>query len=614
MVTDRASRTRARRPARRSAPTGSRVSALLLVFAVLPLQLSWSTAPDQWPEPPERGLAQHPRLAQAYPQPQANPWTFRPRSPSNARGVPPGPLPEQLPEQLRAPTSDSRYAPHGQWRGSRQQYPPPGGMAQGRYPGAGYAPYGQRPAGAEPRLEVTLLDARPYVQEPVLVRLDVVSAGNLATASPQMSGFESVLLEEIAGPTTRVRSSGREREIVNRYVLALTPLRPGPLEVGPLKVTGTLAGGVPFAAEAESPIRLDARPIVGSVRPWLPLQGLRLSRDLADIEVLEEGRPITMTLRMEATGGLGGQLPSLETMLASSDFRSYREQTIVESRIADDGRQLIGTRTEVYTLVPASGGRLQLPEVRVNWWNVETARRESSSVPIRSLSVAGDAGPFGFGRSRTAAGDDGKDWSWFWIPVGGLLLLLIGYWAGVWYRVKRPLSPERATRAVPLSRRIQAAIAWLGRGAVVLLRRLDPVAPARALRRKARARLRRWTPASVRVYRCALDAERARSASEWALLFQTNACQSLSTPSREPLPRVADRILRMRPGADHTRVRGLIRQLDVALYNGGELDFARWKRDLRRALRPFWGVFAGSGAGRVRRRRLPELNPRPEGH
>jgi hypothetical protein len=141
----------------------------------------------------------------------------------------------------------------------------------------------------------------------------------------------------------------------------------------------------------------------------------------------------------------------------------------------------------------------------------------------------------------------------------------------------------------------------------------------------------------MRIYRCAIKAERARSASEWAMLFQTNACQSLRSPTREPLPRVADRILRLRPGADAARVRALIDQLDSALYNDAELDIRRWKRDLRRALRPGWGAFAGlfgfdgtgshgSGAqgfgprgsggqglgSRLRRRRLPALNPSPE--
>lgn len=557
-------------------------------------------------------IAAQPRLAQVYPPQQQGPWTFRPPSQTNARGVPPAPLGSQSGE----PPAERYYGPSGQWRQPPPQYRVPSNTAPTRYPPARYGPYAQRPAAsAQPNLEVRLLDDKPYVQEPVLLQLDVISTGNLATASPELAGFDAILLEELSGPRTSVRGSGRTREIVNSYLLALTPLRPGPMEVGPFKVSGTLAGGVPFSAEAKSPTRFTAQPVVPSVQPWLPLQALRLTRELDEAAGLEEGRPITLTLRMEATGGLGEQLPDLEPMLASDDFRSYRERTIVDSRLTDDGRQIQGIRTEVYTLVPYSGGRLQLPAVRVNWWNVETARRESSSVPIRSLSVAGESGPFGFGRSTTSA--DSDDWGWFWIPIGGLLMLLLGYWAGVWYRTKRPVGAATGTRIATGSRprlreRIRMAFTAVAGSISTSLRRLDLRSRLRNLLRGTAARLQTWTPASMRVYRCALDAERAQSASEWALLFQTSACHSLRSPSREPLPRVADRILRLRPGADGERVRSLLQQLDIALYNGGELNIKQWKRELRRALRPGWGAFAGLLGNRIRRDRLPALNPTHE--
>jgi len=498
----------------------------------------------------------------------------------------------------------------------------PGGQP-GSYPGSpDYSRYGRPSRSIEqPSLEVRVLETLPYVQQPVLVQLDLLSSGNLATASPQLSGFEAVLLEEIAGPSTSVRGSGRSRQIQNRYLLALTPLRPGSLEIGPLKVSGTLAGGVPFMAVAEAPSQLEVRPVVASVQPWLPLRSLQLTRELDEATPLAEGRPTTLSLRMQATGGSGDQLPDLESMLASNDFRAYREQTIVDTRLADDGRTLQGIRTEVYTLVPYSGGRLQLPEVRVNWWNIEAARRESSSVPIRNLSVAGESGPFGFGRGWSSGSSEAGSWAWFWIPIAGITLLLIGYWAGVWYRLSWPQARKAETIARTnepyppsgLHQGLRGAAAGLGStvaaGLNEVLRRLHPRAPTSALANRVRSRLRRLIPASMRVYRCAIDAEQASSPSEWALRFQRNACLTLNTPHREPLPRMADRILRLRPGADGNRLRKLIQELDTALYNGGELDMRRWKRELRRALRPGLGAVRGLVGRPVQRAELPALNP-----
>ncbi|MBK5931388.1 BatD family protein [Halochromatium salexigens] len=604
---------------------------LLIVLAMAPL-LGWSVGAASQGLP---SLDPHqPRLAQTYPQQPVNPWTFRPRPPTNERGTPPAPTSEQRPA--------AGYPQGRRWPSAPQPYPgatPPGGYPgayPGTYPGTsgGYDPYGQRTYGQRsrsaerPSLEVALLEQEAYVQQPILVRLDVLSSGNLATASPELSGFDALLLEEIEGPTTSVRGSGRARRIVNSYLLALTPLRAGTLEIGPFKVSGTLAGGVPFSAVAAAPSQLEVRPVVATERPWLPLRALRLTRELDDTAPLTEGRPTTLTLRLQATGGLGTQLPSLASMLTSDAFRAYPEQTRVETRLSDDGRTLEGTRTEVYTLVPYSGGRLQLPEVRVNWWNVEHDRRERSGVPIRTLSVAGEAGPFGFGRGSVATTGAGEGWVWFWLPVGGILLLLIGYWAGVWYRLRGPGGRgemRRKTRAEAQARRsapgartglAQAAPrigAQLGQALRQGLRRLDPRPPIVALWRHARARLAALMPASMRVYRCARDAEDADSASDWALRFQRSASRNLLTPTREPLPRMADRLLRLRPGADGERLRALIQQLDQALYNGGELDLQRWKRDLRRALRPGWGALRGLLGNRLQRARLPALNPGSSG-
>ncbi len=614
-------------------PWGYGIGLLLLLILVAPLASNavaggMDVQPLSW-EPPR--LAQ-----QSYPQQPGNPWIFRPRAPTNARGVPPAPTSgQQRPPSYPQPGAWQQRSPAYPGSGAASPYASPyPGQQPGGYSGSpGYNPYRQGSSAFDkPSLEVSLLETQPYVQQPVLVRLDVISSGNLATASPELAGFGAVLLEEVSGPATSVRGSGRAQQIVNRYVLAMTPLRAGTLEVGPLEVSGTLAGGVPFSAVASAPSRLEVRPVVASVRPWLPLKALQLTRELDDATPLAEGQPTTLTLRMQATGGAGTQLPNLEPMLQSSDFRAYREQTIVDTRLSPDGTELQGIRTEIYTLVPYSGGRLQLPALRVNWWNLESARRERTSVPIKTVSVAGHSVRPGFGqgsgwlseRFSSRAGRDvghkAQGWSWFWIPLGSVLLLLVGYWSGVWYRIRGPrsdtsarLARDRPVSKGPFRQRLAGGVARLGLGVGAELRkglkRLDPRTPATALWIGLRIRLRTLMPTSMRVYRCAIEAERATSASEWARRFQSCACQSLSTPRREPLPRVADRILRLRPGADAERVRDLIQELDNALYNSADLDMTRWKRELRRALRPGWGALRGLIGDRVQRPRLPALNP-----
>ncbi len=564
-----------------------------------------------------------------YQPPGYQPWQFRPTPPSNARGVPPSaPTPPKESQASPAPTTTYPFAPSPgnaatpmQAQPLGQGYPPgqgpqtwPGRFQPGPYggpyspgqaqPGA-YAPYGRQglsPA-ATPRIELVLDERSPYVQQNLLLRLRVISNGNLATASPQLDGIGDALFEQIEGPLTSTRNGAGGPEIVNEYLLAMTPLREGLLDVGPLRVTGTLAAGVPFEAQASRSLELDVRPAISTVRPWLPLRSLRIDAELADSGAMARGRPVSLTIELTAEGAIGAQLPSLESQLRSEDFRVYREQTLTDTRLAENQRTLIGKRIEVYTLVPQSGGRLQLPELRLGWWNVETTSREASSVPIRVYQVAGESGPFGFAES-TDTSEPGA-WRAYWLPVAGIGLLLIGYWGGVWLRAKaypgerRPLVALLRDALLAAGKGLASGLGWLGRT-------LNPAPLLRWLGR----RLTALAPASTRVYQCARVASAADDPAAWCLAFQQHACHRLSAGAREPLPRMADRITALRPGADRDAVQRLMRELDRALYNGNTIDFPRWKRDFRRALRPGLGVPRSLLEGRVRRARLPELNPR----
>jgi hypothetical protein len=152
--------------------------------------------------------------------------------------------------------------------------------------------------------------------------------------------------------------------------------------------------------------------------------------------------------------------------------------------------------------------------------------------------------------------------------------------------------------------------AGTGRALAASARLFDPT----PLLRRARLALAKLTPRSTRVYQCAKAADSAPTPAAWCLAFQQQACRNLQAQVREPLPRMADRVVNLRPGADRAHVLRLMQQLDAALYNRQDIDFTRWKRDFRRALRPGTGTLRSLVAARVRRGHLPALNPEPQRH
>jgi hypothetical protein len=504
------------------------------------------------------------------------------------------------------------------------------GYQRGYQPGAGYqrgwpgqygSPYGQqttRQASRPPRVELEISDHQPYVQENVLLKLRVISDQNLDTATPELPNSNDVLLQKIEGPKARSRTNSKgSREIVNEFVYTLTPLRAGDVELPPLRVTGTSTGngygyaqtgGRRYEAESRDPVRLQVRPAMASVRPWLPLQDLTLNAILDGGKDVEQGQPVTLTMELTASGASGTQLPSLESLLRSEDFRVYKEQTLTEAKLSSDGRRLQGKRTEYYTLVPRSGGKLRLPEIRLPWWNVTTGTREYAGLPIRTLQVDGESGPLGLPPSVDARGRGGA--AWFWLPLLGLLLLLLGYWGGVWYRGRGEEGPQRASRGPRLSEKLAASLRGAAAGAAdrvgALGRRLNPAPLVAGLK----PRLSRSLPPSTRFLMCVRSANREDDPAAWAERFQNMTCHHLQFESRTPLPGVTGRILSLRPGAEPEQLERLMQQLDAALYGNQDIDFARWKKQFRRQVGRVRGIARSSGRQlHLSRARLPELNP-----
>jgi hypothetical protein len=611
-------------------------------------------------------------------RPQPGGWDFRQMPPSNARGMPPSPVPPpgrpgtepgrpnqpsqgqltggqapqaQLtqtqwpqgqppgygPQTARPQPQGPAYAPQTQWpqgqAAAQPAYgqPPYGQPAYGQTPGyqnpwqygyqGGYPQAGAaQGAGHAPRIELAITNDQPYVQENVLLRLRLISDQNLERADPDLPNTNDFLLQKVDGPATSSRAGDKgKREIVTDFTLTLTPLRSGDLELPPIKVVGSLAGAAQRGYAAPSSryevssdrSRIQVRPVMTSVSPWLPLHDLSLTVNLDAAKDVEEGQPVTIALELKAVGATGSQLPSLEGMLESPDFRVYREQTLTEGGLSADKHSLVGKRTEYYTLVPHSGGRLRLPQIQVAWWNVDKGTREVAGLPIRTLQVEGESGPFGLSRFANPGASQG--WGLFWLPIAGLILLLLGYWGGVWYqrRTAAGKSPLGAQVGASIGTAARSALTRLVAGTVSaatrIARRLNPVPALRG----AQDGLVQALPAPTRLWLCVGAAGRADDPAAWCQQFQEQTCRKLAFDPQEPLAGLADKLTRVRPGADRAQIERLMWQLDGALYGRQDIDFPRWKRELRRSLRPRRGAASSLLASLAPRRvYLPELNPR----
>jgi hypothetical protein len=492
----------------------------------------------------------------------------------------------------------------------------------GAAPGSGWpvvqnprSPYGaQAPAAAGlPHVEVEMGSKWPYEQQNVIYTVRVISSENLKTLDAVLPAIDGALLEKIDGPVASSRKDKRsgKQEIINEYRFMLTPLRSGEITVPEIRFKGSLASGnqrrgmrgMPRSAGAESftiasdaPLKLRVQPADPSVHPWLPLHSLKLQSNLQQEHAVKEGTPVTLVLEMTAKGALGSQLPSLEKQLSSPDYRVYRDSVSVNNGVSNDGHNLIGSRKETYTLIPLKNGWIDLPSIKVAWWDV------AADAPRVAEVVGYDSeGPVQTALPSRRSGEGSSYPVFFWFPLMITLGLVLGYWLGAWSRT-RPLLDW-------LGHKAGAALQVLKRHAtkhtLSVQRKLSPFTYLNKLRMGLAAIM----PIRAKVWMCTRCVQREDDPDAWCQEFKNRICQHLNITAQTPLPVIAEKLIEANPQVDPVRMRDLIRSLDGAIYGSRPIDFQSWKKDFGNQLRP------RAHLRRYRRYRqlqssLPELNPR----
>ncbi|HKT42031.1 MAG TPA: BatD family protein [Rhodanobacteraceae bacterium] len=338
-------------------------------------------------------------------------------------------------------------------------------------------------------METSVLSSSPYVGEQTVytVRLFYLPGVDGSLGDPGADGASLVKLDRDHRYT--VDRNGYAYQVIE-YSWALIPQRTGTITVrGPTFqgqklatgnpgtwfndpnallnnpnafLNGQMPGiGAPVSATAPV-IRIDARAAPAHAgKPWLPARDvqLKLTGLPANGEVTA-GVPLTVTLSVSATGQPADALPEPE-LPAIAGARVYPDQT--RDSTDDSDQWLQGTRTRNFAIVPQRDGKLTIPAITLDWWNVANDRAEQASVAARTLQVTGAimAGASAPGpiASSTAPGvvrpaspaapaaaahprNGGAPWFWRAIALASLALWLLMIIAtATWWLVRRKPEP-----------------------------------------------------------------------------------------------------------------------------------------------------------------------------
>ncbi len=327
-------------------------------------------------------------------------------------------------------------------------------------------------AGQDVFLEVEAMPGDPYVQQQVRYRIKLHYAVTLLDGQldePSPAGAEMRRLGNDLSYQTQI---GALRYNVVERRFALIPEASGELLIPAVRFRGRamgssgrfgpgLSSGRQVSASSE-PIRLQVKPNPpGSAQPWLPASQLELAA-LGDTwpESVMLGEPLSLELRIAARGVDGARLPEL-ALPQIDGVDVYPDQPVMRS--GEDGEWVQGERRQRFALVPQRAGDVVLPEITLAWWNTETDRAETATIPARRIRVLPAADSVAGGEAEPAASGVPQPApvasAWPWQMLSAALLVAWLVTLALWWRQRHAgqVAPA-AQRPCPSGASLRGAI------------------------------------------------------------------------------------------------------------------------------------------------------------
>ncbi len=303
-----------------------------------------------------------------------------------------------------------------------------------------------------------------YVQAQILYRIKVyraVATRQPALREPTISGAE--VLVELAGDERSYESilNGKAYNVVER-VIAIYPQESGEISISPARFearvlrSGRITGRKVFESDTHTVtvLPIPAPPANYPNAVWLPARDVQLSEEWSrEPDRINAGEPVTRRVTISALGQIETQIPVIEPPLIDG-LNVYEDKPELSRRIEADG--IRGIRKDQYAMIGVIGGDIELPELLVPWWNIDTAEWRVARLPARTITIKADtvapvAPPVAQAMPESAAIDTAPELKLvpdgFWQRASQLLaaawlLTILAWWWSSRDRKRIPREPE----------------------------------------------------------------------------------------------------------------------------------------------------------------------------
>lgn len=251
-------------------------------------------------------------------------------------------------------------------------------------------------------LETTVDKKSAWVQSQFIYTVRLLRTVSISSASltePETTDPDAIvsLIAEDQYQTTR---NGVRYEVIERRY-AIFPQKSGKLTINPVTFEGRINDTQPRSIFDQlrmsgqlkrlrsKAVRIDVKPAPANInlQDWLPASKVQLFEEWSnDMDNLKTGEPVTRTITIAADGLTGVQLPDIK-FTEVDGLKQYPDKAVTENRQGTNG--VTGIKQIKVALIPTHAGDYTLPEIKLNWWNTKTNRKESVSIPPTMIKATG---------------------------------------------------------------------------------------------------------------------------------------------------------------------------------------------------------------------------------
>jgi len=252
-------------------------------------------------------------------------------------------------------------------------------------------------------IEVEATPSSPLVQAQVLYTLRVFTRVEVARGELQEPELADAVVEKLGDDASYGKQINGVDYSVTERRYAIFPQKSGKISIKPVELKAEILANSSyninsfFNSQITKTKRVHSQAIVLNVQPvpsaftnphWLPAQNVQIKQQWSgDITQMKVGEPLTRTLTLVAKGATDGQLPELNNTISNGTLKAYSDQPVLQEQKSPDG--LLSIREEKIALIPSEAGEYSLPAITIPWFNTETKRLETASLPAVKLSASG---------------------------------------------------------------------------------------------------------------------------------------------------------------------------------------------------------------------------------